>query len=128
MDHYYTTNGGRKSWFDDIYLLSPTANIDYLWNNLAGLKPKNRITDVTPEVILKILNSQKKDIMGSSSDSAAQSMSAARLSKRKQTAKKVLIIFDDAIAESTLINSKEFLKVFVAGRHYGIRYFIYMIL
>jgi len=119
LDHYYTVRK-NKSWFDDIYLLSPTANIDYIWSNLTGLKAKNRITDPTPKTILKILNDQKREIMGSSSDSAAQSMSASRLAKKKQSAKKVLIIFDDAIAESSMINSKEFLKVFVAGRHYGI--------
>lgn len=119
LDHYYTLSP-RKSWFDEIYLLSPTANIDYLWSNLAGLSPKNRITNPTPDTLLKILNSQKRDIMGSSSDAAAQSMSASRLARKKQSAKKVLIIFDDAIAESSMINSKEFLKIFVAGRHYGI--------
>jgi len=119
LDKYYT-NGRGKSWFDEIYLLSPTANIDYCWADLKGLKPKNRITNPTPQLLLKILNDQKKDIQGSTSDMAAQRMSSAQLSKRKQKAKKVLIIFDDAIAESKMINSKEFLKVFVAGRHYGI--------
>ena len=119
LDKYY--NDGRgKSWFDEIYLLSPTANIDYCWADLKGLKPKNRITNPTPELLLKILNSQKKDIQGTASDVGAQRMSSTQLSKRKQKAKKILIIFDDAIAESKMINSKEFLKVFVAGRHYGI--------
>lgn len=119
LDKYYA-GGKGKSWFDDVYLLSPTANIDYCWADLKGLKPKNRITNPTSELLLKILNDQKKDIQGSTSDVSAQRMSSSQLSKRKQNAKKVLIIFDDAIAESKMINSKEFLKVFVAGRHYGI--------
>jgi len=119
LDKYYT-NGRGKSWFDEIYLLSPTANIDYCWADLKGLKPKNRITNPTSELLLRILNDQKKDIQGTTSDQAAQRMSSAQLSKRKQKAKKVLIIFDDAIAEGKMITSKEFLKVFVAGRHYGI--------
>jgi hypothetical protein len=120
LDKYYTDGGGRKSWFDEIYLLSPTANIDYCWADLKGLKPKNRITNPSSQLLLKILNDQKKDIQGSTSDASAQRMSSTRLAKRKQSAKRVLIIFDDAIAESKMINSKEFLKVFVAGRHYGI--------
>jgi hypothetical protein len=120
LDRYYRLRP-NKSWFDEIYLLSPTANIDYIWSNMPPqLKAKNRITDPSPAILLKILNSQKRDIMGSTSDSAAQSMSATRLAKKKQSAKRVLIIFDDAIAESSMINSKEFLKIFVAGRHYGI--------
>ena len=28
-DKFYTTGGGNKSWFDVVYLLSPTAKIDF---------------------------------------------------------------------------------------------------
>lgn len=120
LDKFYRSDRGNGSWFDDIYLLSPTANIDYCWADLKGMKPQNRITDPTPSMLNKILNDQKREIQGSVSDASAQRVSSATLSKRKQKAKKVLVIFDDAIAETSLINSKEFLKVFVAGRHYGI--------
>lgn len=118
LDKYYIGKNGRGSFFDRIYLLSPTANIDYNWADLKGLAKKDRITNPTPKLLIKILNDQKKDIQGSVSDMGVQ-LSARALMKRKQKAKKVLVIFDDAIA-SSMITSKEFLKIFIAGRHYGI--------
>jgi hypothetical protein len=32
-DKFYTTGGGNKSWFDEVYLLSPTAKIDFQVSN-----------------------------------------------------------------------------------------------
>lgn len=117
LDKYYV-KPGRKSWFDKIFLLSPTANIDPNWANLKGLDRKNRITDPTPQLLLKILGDQKKAIQGTASDGGV-TMSSRALWKKKSNADKVLIIFDDAIAEK-LVTTKQFLKIFIAGRHYGI--------
>ena len=44
-------------------------------------------------------------------------MSSATLNRKKLKAKKVLLIIDDAISESTFINSPSFLKIFIQGLH-----------
>lgn len=121
LDKYYVKpqHGGRKSFFDRIYLLSPTANIDYTWSDLPGLKDKDRHTHPTPALLEKILNDQKREIQGNTSDIPPH-ISMNVLSRKKTKAPKVLILFDDAIAESKLINSPQFLKVFIQGRHYNI--------
>jgi hypothetical protein len=121
LDKFYVSSKGRgKSFFDKIYLLSPTANIDFMWANLNGLEHRNRISHPTPATLSGILNAQIKYIAGSSSESALKNVSSKTLASKKQSSKKVLVIFDDAIAESKLINSPEFLKIFIQGRHYNI--------
>jgi hypothetical protein len=121
LDRFYRNNTNKnKSWFDRIYLLSPTAHLDYMWADLDGLTHKDRISKPTTRHLTGILQSQIKKIAGSTNESALKHMSAKALARRKIKADKVLIIFDDAIAESKLINSSEFLKVFIQGRHYGI--------
>lgn len=119
LDKYYQ-KGQKKSWFDRIYLLSPTANIDWNWADLPGLKPKDRISHPTASHLKKILADQMKEISGSRSERASKNVNLKALSRRKQTSPQVLVIFDDAIAESKLINSPEFLKLFIQGRHYNI--------
>jgi len=44
-------------------------------------------------------------------------VSSATLNRKKLKAKKVLLIIDDAISESTFINSPSFLKIFIQGLH-----------
>lgn len=122
LDKYYkpTKGGGSsKSFFDRIYLLSPTAHIDYMWSDLPGLKDKDRHTRPTAKLLEKILNDQKREIQGNTADIPPH-VSQHILGNKKKKAPKVLIMFDDAIAESKLINSPEFLKVFIQGRHYNI--------
>lgn len=120
LDNYYAGSTKGKSFFDKIYLLSPTAHIDFMWSNLAGLDHKNRISHPTPEHLTKILESQIKKIAGSANESALKNISAATLAKKKTSCPSILVIFDDAIAESKLINSSAFLKIFIQGRHYNI--------
>ena len=55
IDKYYSKSP-TKSWFDRIYLLSPTANIDWNWADLPGLKPKDRISKPTAGHLKKILS------------------------------------------------------------------------
>ena len=120
LDHFYAGTNGKGSWFDEIYLLSPTAHIDFLWSNLKGLDAKNRISKPTPKHLEHILEKQIKSIAGSTSETALKNVSSSTLARRKENAKNILIIFDDAIAESQLIRSSIFLKLFIQGRHYGI--------
>jgi len=120
LDKYYMRSKG-KSWFDKIYLLSPTAYLDHLWSDLPGLKDDNRIPAPTADDLQMILDMQTKVINGGSLRAPKMTKSYARkLHKRKEKADNILLIFDDAIAESSLINSSVFLKIFIQGRHYGI--------
>jgi hypothetical protein len=117
-DRFYTKNGGKASWFDEVWLLSPTAKIDFQWAGLPGLKDRNRITNPTPELLQRILNDQRRALTQGNETNSKANMK--RIGVRRNKAKKILIIFDDAIAESRLINSSAFLKIFIQGRHYNI--------
>ena len=117
-DKFYTVGGGNKSWFDDVYLLSPTAKIDFQWAGLAGLKDRNRITNPGPELLNRILQDQRRALTQGNETNSKANMK--RIGERRNKAKKVLIVFDDAIAESKLINSDAFLKCFIQGRHYNV--------
>jgi len=115
IDKFYTKKSG-KSQFDRVVLISPTAEIDWTWQDLPGLKDKDRITHPTPSTLTSILQDQVKKISGGSSGKG----SMKRLATKRHKADRLLVIFDDAIAESKLINSPEFLKLFIQGRHYNI--------
>ena len=117
-DKFYTTQNGTKSWFDEVYLLSPTAKIDFQWAGLAGLKDRNRVTDPTPELLQRILRDQRRALTQGNETNSRANMK--RIGERRNKAAKILLIFDDAIAESRLINSDAFLKTFIQGRHYNI--------
>lgn len=116
LDKYYMKSP-NKSWFDRVILMSPTAQIDWNWANLPGLSPKDRITDPSPSHLTKLLRDQIKSITGGMN---VKNPNLRTLADRKRRAKKVLIIFDDAVAESKLIRSPAFLKLFIQGRHYNI--------
>jgi hypothetical protein len=123
LDKYYRDKRNpKKSFFDRIYLLSPTAHLDWTWVDLDGLKPKDRVTKPSPGTLVKILNDQIKKITGKNPNASKRLTDSElrKLAKGKQNAPKVLVIMDDAIAESTLIHSPEFMKLFIQGRHYGI--------
>jgi len=100
--HYVSKGSGKSSFFDDIYLFSPTANIDPVWKNLKGLRKQNRITDVTPERLLYVLRKAQGNVKRAG----------------KEKGKHVLVILDDVIAESQFIHSKEFLTCFIRFRHF----------
>lgn len=121
--HYVNPRSSKKrdsSWFDRIYLLSPTAKMDWTWAGLPGLNDKDRIVNPVPGHLIDILNDQRRAIQGGKSASATDEAGLRKMAEKRKTANKVLIIFDDAIAESSLINSPEFLKIFIQGRHYNI--------
>ena len=118
LDNLYCKPDGRP-FFDEIHLLSPTATIDYNWSKLKGLKDEHRHDQPTADTLNKILNDAKREIAGTTSD-RVPTMPQKTLFKKKEKAKKRLIIIDDSIAEGPLINSKPFLKTFIQGRHYNV--------
>ena len=103
LDKYYIKAPGT-SFFERIYLFSPTGKLDPVWKDLNGLRISDRMTELD--------NGGKERL---------QEIFEAGLRRTKAMGKDhahhELVIFDDAIADVTFLNSSSFLKVFVAGRH-----------
>lgn len=103
LDNYYVANGGG-SFFERIYLFSPTGKLDPVWKDLDNLRPGDRITKLGKAETKKLQTifdrgTRRTKTMG------------------KSEAPHELVIFDDAIASVKFLNSPEFLGMFVAGRH-----------
>lgn len=123
LDKFYRSKSNpNKSFFNRIILLSPTADIDWTWRNLDGLAKRDRITSPTPGFLMQLFNEQKSKMKLPRGGSGSKKRKLNTVSTQKHRKRKgtVLLILDDAICESALINSPEFMKVFIAGRHYGI--------
>jgi hypothetical protein len=117
-NHYKHATDPKKSFFDRVVLLSPTAKIDWNWGNMAGLKEKDRIENPTPKFLADLLRKQRRKIQGDGRMKSDADLE--RMAKRRKTSDKVLIILDDAIADGKLMHSDEFDKIHIQGRHYGI--------
>jgi hypothetical protein len=98
IDRYY------KDTFDRTILMSPTAKIDPVWKDLKGLKKKDRLTKLSLRPLKRLLREQETKVK----------------SKGKDRAPKILVIFDDTIANHKFINSPEFLQCFIRGRHFNV--------
>jgi hypothetical protein len=95
-----------KDVFDHVFLLSPTAELDDIQCALK-LPEANLISDIKNDgipVLEAIVKSQKVKVT---------KLGAAK-------APKICIFLDDCLAESELIKSNVFTKLFVANRHYNI--------
>ena len=103
LDKYYIKAPG-KTFFDRIYLFSPTGKLDPVWKDLDGCRPSDHITELTAE---------GKERLHDVFDAGLRRTKAMG----KDKAPHELVIFDDAIADVKFLNSADFLKVFVAGRH-----------
>lgn len=98
VDHFY------MDFFDRILLLSPTAEVDFQWKELPGLEKKDRRTDLDPEWLQSVLEKQGGMVKRMGRDKAPMA----------------LLIIDDAIASPQFMNSKEFLRLFISGRHQNV--------
>lgn len=110
LDNMYQASPG-KSFFDRIYLFSPTAKLDPVWKNLVGLKDSDRVTELDQggkEKLLEVFNGsiKKTKALG------------------KEKAPHTLVIIDDGIADVKFLNSRGFMKSFIAGRHGNISTFM----
>ena len=103
LDKYYV-RGPNKTFFDRIYLFSPTGKLDPVWKDLEGLRPGDRITE---------LDNGGKARLEEIFENALRRTKAMG----KDHAPHELVIFDDAIADTKFLNAPYFLKCFVAGRH-----------
>ena len=91
--------------FSHKYLVSPTAEGDDVQKKL-GIKKKNTFTNLNTADILVgvIMDEQKKKVKKLGSDKAPQ----------------VLLIYDDVIAAPRFMRTDEFVKSFIASRHYNL--------
>ena len=103
LDKYYI-KAPNKTFFDRIYLFSPTGKLDPVWKDLEGLRPGDRITE---------LDNGGKARLEEIFENALRRTKAMG----KDHAPHELVIFDDAIADTRFLNAPYFLKCFVAGRH-----------
>jgi hypothetical protein len=98
IDKYYART------FNRIILMSPTADIDPVWKDLNGLKKSDRISKMSMQPIKELIERQERKVK----------------SVGKRAADKVLVIFDDTVGDSKIINSPDFLISFIRGRHFCI--------
>ena len=103
IENYYKREDGRQ-FFDRIILMSPTSKEDHNWADLEGLKDSDRKTDLDPEWLDMQLRSQARKVKGMGRDKAPM----------------VLLVIDDSIASPQFLNSKEFLRLFISGRHQNV--------
>lgn len=110
LDKYYQgKNGG--SFFDRIYLFSPTAKLDPVWKDLEGLRPGDRITE---------LKNGGAERLRAIFDKGVRRCKAMG----KENAPHELVILDDVIAQTQFLNAEDFLNLFAAGRHGNISIFV----
>lgn len=106
-EHFYGSK--EKKVFDHKFLISPTAEGDDVQKKL-GIPKENTFTDLdeAPEMIQIIMHAQKEKIKTLGADSAPQ----------------ILLIFDDVISEPQFMRSNEFIKCFIASRHFNLTVFV----
>lgn len=102
LDNMYSSNG--KSFFDRIYLFSPTGKLDPVWKDLRGLRNGDRITELNEAGMARLFEIFNRAIK------RAKAMG-------KDKAPHELVIIDDSIADTKFLNSLGFTKLFIAGRH-----------
>lgn len=110
LDKYYSGDN-NGTFFDRVYLFSPTAKLDPVWKDAPNLRPGDRITE---------LNTDGKAKLKAVFDKGIRRCKAMG----KENAPHELVIIDDVIASTSFMNSDEFLSVFVAGRHGNISIFL----
>jgi len=94
-----------KDYFDEIHLFSPTGASDDIFQELE-LDDDNIHMDMSIDELEEIMEIQKEEIEAKKG--------------KLHLCKKVLIIFEDCQANHKFMNSKPFLRCFIANRHYGI--------
>ena len=96
-----------KNYYDYIFVLSPTAgHLDDSYKALKKSCKKTKlfiINELNPDQIQKIMDTQEEIIK----------------EKGLKKTPRILLIYDDIINDKKFMNSKEFIKSFVASRHYN---------
>jgi len=93
------------NYYHTILIFSPTANdLDDTYKSL-NLKKENFIKNFDPSILQTILNNRKEQIIKQGIETVAKT-------------DRVILIFDDCIAEKKFLDSKENLMMFTLLRHY----------
>lgn len=100
---------GNGKAFDFKFLISPTAEGDDVQKEL-GILEHCTLTDLerAPEVLKEIMSLQKKSIKAKGNDKAPQ----------------VCLLYDDVISDQKFMRTNEFIKSFIASRHYNCTTFV----
>ena len=110
VNYMLTQPNYLKDFFHEIYLFSPTAEIDDLAKHLK-LKKENLVTDPTEEKLSDIIESQKNLV---------KKHGIKKVGKNKR----VLIILDDIVSSVKFLKSPTMLKLATMARHYMISSFV----
>ena len=102
LTRFYVNDDG-SSYFDKIYAIGPTVKFDDLWKSL-DLPEDQLIDEIDEDSLNEVFEDQEAVIKG----------------EGIAYAPRVCIVFEDIITEDKFMRSKEFLKMFVMSRHYGI--------
>lgn len=100
---------GGEGIFKHRFLCSPTAEGDDVQKQLA-IPKGNTFSDLheAPEMIREVLKFQKEQIKEKGNDQAPQ----------------IVMIFDDIISDPLFMKTDEFIKCFIASRHYNATVFV----
>ena len=103
IENFYKKENGEQ-FFDRIALLSPTAEEDHNWKDLPNLKKSDRRTNLDPAWLERLFKTQARKVKSMGRDRAPM----------------CLLCIDDSISNTRFLNSPEFLRLFVSGRHQNI--------
>ena len=97
-----TSDWGFRGWFNEVYLISPTALGDDVQKQLE-VPDENIISDLSeaPKFLEDLIADQKGEIQDNGADKAPQ----------------ICVIFDDCISDKDLMKSPAFVQCFIAARH-----------
>jgi len=101
LRNLYKRPENGSQYLDRLVLISPTAPIDHLYDQMEGLDKRDRISSLDPQFLEDILAKQTRLVKTMGRDKAPH----------------VCLIIDDSASHSSFINSQAFLSLFVSGRH-----------
>lgn len=95
--------------FDHKFLISPTAEGDDIQKQL-DIQPGATISDLeeAPSALAAIMRNQKREITELGADGAPQ----------------IALIYDDVVSDPKFTKSPEFIKTFIASRHFNLTVFV----
>jgi hypothetical protein len=110
LTNFFTRKEFYKGWFDEIYLISPSAHTDDVQKELQV--PDENIVDnleEAPELIQSLMDSQRDEIEKEGADKAKQ----------------IALIYDDIVgASAELLSTPQFVRSFIASRHFNFTTFL----
>lgn len=110
LANLFTRKEFYKGWFDRVVLVSPSARTDDLQGQI-GVQEDDIVDDLgdAPQFIQDLMDDQRDEIEEAGADRAPQ----------------IALIYDDVAGSKVeLLNSEQFVKTFVASRHFNLTTFL----